>query len=236
MNFWIKNIVFGGLLIGLATYLFLEQEAIMDFVDSAEQFQDDVIQSTKENTASNEKVIEEPTQHRKKNIESDNAAAKGLSRFYANLHGEFGEEAKIRNNVVFLPEPNGNLEEILTAKAMVTRPLKPTWRGRTESRPFRKGQTLFQKLTEYAEDEGLDVIWWLNRDLIIKDPFRINKEMLYTAYMIGNAVQGHFPNGVTSYFCYKQRAIVLVEHDLEYLQEECSVLDPENLKRTNRRY
>lgn len=232
MMFWIRTILFGLLLAGLAYYLLANQESLSLMFDSSDSAQ---VSSTDEEKA-NDSPIDEPTQHVKKPVKTENAAAQGLSRFYANLHGEFGEEARIRNNVVYLPEPNGSLVEILQAKAMITRPLKASWRGMKESRPFRQGETLFQKLSEYAEKEGLEVIWWLNRDLIIKDPFRIDKETLYTAYLIGNAVEGHFPNGVTSYFCYKQRSIVLVDQDIDYLNQECEVLTPETLKRHSRRY
>ncbi|WP_286262801.1 TcpQ domain-containing protein [Thalassotalea atypica] len=234
MSFWIKNILFVVILLSL-TYLLLpnidELNAILDSESPEQQTSTSQISSV-----TSERAVIDPTQHVKKSLKTDNAASKGLSRFYANLHGEFGEEAKIRNNVVYLPDPTGNLKEILQAKALLTRPLKENWRGLKESRPFRKGETLFQKLSEYAERDGLEVIWWLNRDLVIKDPFRIEKEMLKTAYLIGNAVEGHFPEGVTTYFCYKQRSIVLIDKDLEYLQEECMVLNTESLKGGRRRY
>lgn len=232
MNFWIRSTIFGFILLGLAYFLFANQESLFEIIESAE------IESSVEseaNPSKTEKVVAQPKEFAKKALKTDNAAAKGLSRFYANLHGEYGEEAKIRNNIVFLPEPTGNLTEILEAKAKITRPLRVSWRGNTESRPFRTGETLFQKLSEYAEKEGLEVLWWLNKDLIIKDPFRINKELLYTAYLIGNAVEGHFPNGVIAYFCYNQRSIVLIEEDIEYLQKECEVLEPETLKQHKRR-
>mgnify|MGYP001944466105 CR=1 FL=1 len=214
-------------------YVLLPDKNELNALFDAEQTEQ---QTSTSQAATDDKAVVDPSQHVKKSLKTDNAAAKGLSRFYANLHGEFGEEAKIRNNVVYLPDPTGNLEEILQAKALMTRPLKENWRGMKESRPFRKGETLFQKLSEYAEKDGLEVIWWLNRDLVIKDPFRIEKEMLKTAYLIGNAVDGHFPEGVTTYFCYKQRSIVLIEQNLEYLQDQCMELNTESLKGGRRRY
>jgi len=229
--FWIRSFIFVICLGGLAYYLLANNEELLKLLDMQSQSSSSV--SEKDETS--EKAVVEPPQQSRRPINADNSAAQGLSRFYANLHGGFGEEAKIRNNVVFLPDPDDNLKEILTAKAMVTRPLKRTWRGYTEARPFRKGETLFQKLSEYAEKEGLEVIWWLNRDLIVKDPFRINKELLHTAYLIGNTIQGHFPDGVTSYFCNKQRTIVIVEKDIEYLKEDCLLLTPDNLKQAIRR-
>ncbi len=234
MNFWIRSSIFGVILFGLAYFLFANQESLFAIIESTEMSDSNATANGQAST-DKEAVIDQPTKFEKRPIKKENAAAQGLSRFYANLHGEYGEQAKIRNNIVFLPDPTGNLTEILEEKAKVTRPLKPSWRGNTESRPFRTGETLFQKLSEYSENEGLEIIWWLNKDLIIKDPFRIDKELLYTAYLIANAVQGHFPNGVTSYFCYKQRSIVLIEEGMDYLQQECEVLTPETLKQQTRR-
>lgn len=231
MTFWIRSFIFATILAGLAYYLFANNDELLKLINMDSQSS----ASAQDEAEIKEKTVVEPPQQKRRPINADNSAAQGLSRFYANLHGDFGEEARIRNNVVFLPDPNDNLKELLTAKAMVTRPLKRSWRGYTEPRPFRKGETLFQKLSEYAEKEGIEVMWWLNRDLVIKDPFRINKELLHTAYLIGNVIQGHFPDGVTSYFCNKQRTIVIIEQDIDYLGEDCMLLTPENLKQSTRR-
>ena len=123
-----------------------------------------------------------------------------------------------------MPEPKGDLEKILEARRLTTRPLRKNWTGKTESHPFRLGETLFQKLSEYAQDNGLEVIWWLNRDFLVKDAFRVNKNIITTSYQVGKAIEGHFENGLSIYFCYQQRAIVLIEHDIPYLANECMLL------------
>lgn len=215
MLFWLKNIVFLIVLIALAYYLIANEEELFA-------------------TSSQEEIIESPVADGKVatpaakpavNIKQSNAAAEGLSRFYANLHGtDDSSGPRIRNNIVYLPEPKGDLVEILEAKRLVTRPLRRNWKGSTESRPFRKGQTLHQKLLEYAQQDGLDVIWWLDRDFLVKDPFRINKDIVETAYRVGKAIDGHFQDGLTTYFCHQQRTLVLIEKELSYLDEECILL------------
>lgn len=219
MLFWIKNVVFLLVLIALAYYLIANEEELFD-------------------TASNNEPVAEmsdvPAKKTKPVIDKKktNAAAEGLSRFYANLHGSDDDDGpRIRNNIVYLPEPKGDLVEILEARRLVTRPLRKNWRGTTDNRPFRKGQTLHQKLVEYAEKDGLEVIWWLDRDFIVKDPFRINKDIVNTAHRVGQAIGGHFQNGLSSYFCYQQRTLVLIEKELSYLDEECLLLP---LKKKNR--
>jgi len=219
MNFWLRNIIFGSFLIVLAYLLFENQEVLFPA-------------SENDRTVSEEVAVVKPSDKAKmikkapaKQSKSKNAAAEGLSRFYANLHGDDDSSGpKIRNNIVYLPEPKGDIVKLLEARRMVTRPLRRNWRGSNENHPFRLGETLFQKLSEYANDEGLEVIWWLNRDFLVKDPFRINKEIIKTAFQVGKAVEGHFQEGIEVYFCYQQRALVLINLDIPYLDEECILL------------
>lgn len=217
MLFWIKNAVFLLILIVLAYFLVVNEEALFSGEPETPV-----------------EVADMPASKQTKTVESKkkaNSAAEGLSRFYANLHGSDDDGPRIRNNIVYLPEPKGDLVEILEARRLVTRPLLRNWRGTVDNRPFRKGQTLHQKLVEYAEDDGLEVIWWLDRDFLVKDPFRINKDIVHTAYWVGKAIGGHFQDGLSSYFCYQQRTLVLVEKEIPYLDEECLLLPQKSRKR-----
>lgn len=135
---------------------------------------------------------------------------------------------KIQNNIVYLPAPTGDLINHLEARRMVTRPYRASWHGKTEARPFRIGETLFQKVSEYAGNEGLEVIWWLERDFVVKDPFRINQNILDTAFQIGKSIEGHFENGISIFFCFRHRALVYIEEPVDYLTKECTLLSSKN--------
>lgn len=214
MFFWIRNIVISIVLIGLAYYLLANQDELFPEEGAIVE---EVIGDDTSNTETN------PAPEKK--AKRKNSAAEGLSRFYANLHGSDDEDGpKIVNNIVYLPDPSGDLIKILEARRMVTRPLRKTWNGTKESRAFRVGETLYQKLSQYAQADGLEVIWWLNRDYVVKDPFRINRNIVKTSHLIGRAIEGHFINGVSSYFCYQQRTLVLIEESIDYLDEECILL------------
>ncbi|MBA6363388.1 TcpQ domain-containing protein [Colwellia sp. BRX8-4] len=226
MNFWLRNIIFGSILIALAFLLFDNQEELFFSLSDDTQATAEVAPIKPADKA----VLASESSTSK--IKSNNAAADGLSRFYANLHGDDGSSGpKIRNNIVYLQEPTGDIVKLLEARRMVTRPLRKNWRGTNENHPFRLGETLFQKLSEYANSEGLEVIWWLNRDFLVKDPFRINKEIIKTAYQVGKAVEGHFREGIKVYFCHQQRAIVLIDLDIPYLDEECILLPQKSQRR-----
>lgn len=219
MGFWIRNIILAVLLIGLAWAFFANQDYLLSLDGTLE---------TQQQVATSETGAAKPTVKYQQGRKLDNAAAEGLSNFYAKIYGSSIDKKgpKIRNNIIFLPDPQGDLVKILQAREMVVRPYRKTWRGSTASRPFRKQQTLYQKLAEYAAEDGLEIIWWLNRDFIVKDPFRIEKDILKTAYQVGEAVSGHFPEGIVSYFCYRQRTLVFINEAPAYLDEECLPLKP----------
>ncbi len=222
MNFWLRNLIIATVLLGLIAALLLNQDALLTL---DEQWVTEPEPEPSPTPPAKRNKVNAP-----RNIKNSNAAAEGLSSFYASLQGDIDEGGlRIRNNTVYLPDPKGDLIEILEARRLVTRPLRKKWQGSKESRPFRKGETLFQKLTEYAEKDKLAVIWWLNRDYLVKDPFRIEADIIQTSFQIGKAIAGHFDHGISSYFCYQQRALVLIENEkhirnFEYLNNECLLL------------
>lgn len=226
MKFWLPKIIFGFFLVILAILLLENQELILSALKKAEP------ESRAEVIDDSMPVMNIPRQDNSKpnitkavNKKSTNAAAEGLSSFYASINADMNKKGlRIKKNIVYLPDPKGDIDKILEARRLVTRPLRANWEGDKISRPFRVGQTLFQKLSEYAGNNGLEVIWWLNRDFLIKDPFRINKNILETAYQVGKAVGGHFENGISTFFCYQQRTIVLTDMPTDYMKKECTLL------------
>ena len=215
MGFWIRNIFFAIILIGLAYTFIANQDLLLSLNGSLEQeastetvrLKEVVPKPTpKTNTTSTAPASSTMKNHQYQQVRKPaNAAAEGLSNFYAKIYGDgIGEKGpKIRNNIIFLPDPHGSLVEILQAREMEVSPYN-------------------------AEQDDLKVIWWLNRDFIIKDAFRIEKNILKTAYQIGTAVSGHFPEGISSYFCYRQRTLVFISEAPEYLNKECILLKPQN--------
>ena len=219
------KIIIGLILIGLGAALWLNKAHLFGDKQSTSQVpavtnvdHHHKSETTPENVSVEEKKSETENVVKK----NSNPAADGLSRYYANLHGEMdGKGPKIRNNIVYLSEPEGDLALILEERRINTRPLRRSWTGNTDNHPFRLGETLYQKLTEYSKINDVELIWWLNRDFIVKSPFRINKDIIKTSYQVGKAIEGHFENGLSIYFCYQQRAIVLIEYDIPYLAKEC---------------
>lgn len=222
MMFWIRNILFLIILLALGYYLIANQETLFAEKVEVEQTAEEILAEKEDE----EQVIHSNDKAPSFTKEPKNAAAAGLSKFYANLRGTDEDDGpRVRNNVVYLPPPSGDLVQILEAKRLVTRPLRRNWQSARENLAFRVGFTLNQKLTEYAENNGLEVFWWIDKDFLIKDPFRINKDIIQAAYQITKGVEGHFQDGLKAYFCYRHRSLVVVQEDFEYLDEQCQLLD-----------
>ncbi|MBU2869674.1 TcpQ domain-containing protein [Colwellia sp. E2M01] len=227
MGFWLRNLILGLFLAILAWGFISNKDLLLSLagsLESEDNAQAQIIDETPATIATAQKTttVNKPQQ----SIGSSNAAAIGLSKFYANLHGDMdGKGPKIRNNIVYLSDPQGNLVELLQARERIVRPYRKNWQGSVESRPFRPGETLNQKLAEYTEAQGVELIWWLNRDYVVKDSFRIEQDLLKTSFQVAKAVAGHFPSGLSTFFCYKQRAIVVIESEPhDFLDNECTLL------------
>jgi len=227
MNFWLKNLIFTAVLGAVAFLLLADQNNILALIMGDDTVEEVIVES-KTNDKSKKATVaiqKNATTKKTSTKKKENAAASGLSKFYASINPDMNAKGpRIKKNIVYLPDPKGNLVQMLETRRMLVRPYRKSWLGRKESRPFRKGQTLYQKLSEYASNDNLEVIWWLNRDFVIKDAFRIDKSIIETAYSVGKAVEGHFQNGIHTFFCYSQRTLVLTDDPLDYLKDECKLL------------
>ncbi|MEI6895149.1 MAG: TcpQ domain-containing protein [Colwellia sp.] len=228
MNFWLRSIILSFFLAVLAWGFIINQELLLS-ISASFQNKAEIESTTQEKTVTAPKPkaeIKNKSEPYQQGRKSTNAAALGLSKFYANLYGDrAGNGPKIRNNIVYMSYPPGDLSKILHAREMIVRPYTKNWQSRIESRPFRRGETLNQKLIEYSEKEGIRFIWWLNRDYIIKDPFRVELDILKTSYQVAKSIEGHFQSGLAIFFCYRQRAIVVIEKGTQpFLHKECILL------------
>ena len=110
MSFWIRNAVIAAVLVGLAITFIINKDLIL----SANQEEAQDIENQ-------EKLPDADAKKYKQGQKTGNAAADGLSKFYAKIYGDKNER-KIVNDVIFLPEPEGDIVEILQARKLIVRP------------------------------------------------------------------------------------------------------------------
>ena len=226
MFFWVRNIIFGLILICLAAYFFINKDLMMSSLNT------EMVEVSPKVDMVKPKATVTPTTTAKKNKEdkSTNKAAEALSKFYANINAEdIGKYGPVvRNNIVYLPALEDDLELLLDERIKVVTPLPEHWQGASQSYPFRTGETIFKRLLAFAEKDELTVFWRLSKDFIVKDNFRVNKNVLKTALQLGQSIAGHFPNGLSVYFCYQSKSIVMIEGTKSFLDERCKRIKPKS--------
>ncbi|ASM55211.1 hypothetical protein PNIG_a3305 [Pseudoalteromonas nigrifaciens] len=151
--------------------------------------------------------------------ESNNAAAQGLSRFYSSIRNKVSsEQGKF---VLQLKKPEQTLERVLAERMRIIEPIPKTWTGKIEPRRFENGSTLKKALSQYASNEGIELYWYLSKDYVVKDHFRVDSNFTSTLYQVGRAINDDFENEVYTYLCHKQRAAVITELPSEFVRTNC---------------
>ena len=153
--------------------------------------------------------------------ESENAAANGLTRFYKSIRSQINESKERQKFVVELGTPTATLESLLTKRDLTVKPMPQHWVGKDEARRFERGFTLQEALTDYANEEGIALYWYLNKDYVIKDHFRADGNFLSTLYKVSRSVNNDFENEVYVFFCNRQRAAIVTELPSEYVRSNC---------------
>ncbi len=152
-----------------------------------------------------------------------NAAAKGLSQFYSAIRNSANALADAKKYVLEIQKPEVQLNTALKERARFVTPSKASWRGEQKSRRFKKGQTLKTVLNDMAQQEGIALMWYLEKDYVIKHSFRVDDNFIATLYQVGQAIDSDFEYDVKSYYCYKHRTAVITEKPSTFVQDNCII-------------
>lgn len=151
-----------------------------------------------------------------------NSAAKGLSDFYASIRGTLADGAdRISDFRIRLPDTSEKLTSQLTQRSKIVVPGEPNWRGEITDRRFREGDTVKNKLTDYARAEGIELFWTLPRDYVIKQYFQTDSSLIGTIHQISVAIAPDFSSPVLAYYCPQERAAVITDKANDYLRQHC---------------
>ena len=150
-------------------------------------------------------------------------AAKGLSSFYGKV-----KEHLLNKNVAdgdgfvlhVKPSPF-SLDEQLERRGNMVTPGNPKFTGKAVERHFQVGDTIRSKLGAAAKDEGLELIWDLDRDYKIKYYFNVETNFLRTLSTVASALDSDFEKEVRAYYCYKQRAAIITHEATAFIKSNC---------------
>jgi hypothetical protein len=157
----------------------------------------------------------------------ERSVAKGLSDFYREFRMTANEPERSEgaDMVLDLTPSEQSLDDRLQSMSSALKPVDSRWEGEYKYRTFRAGNTLREAISSYAEQEGMQVIWDLNQDFVIKHQFQMDNTVAGSLAKIASAIDSNFEGKVATFVCPKQRSLVVTEKVTEYLSTQCSRVD-----------
>lgn len=195
MWFWIRHIAFGMILI-IAAYIMLNTQ---DFQFSVN-----------------------PSGSSGKFSTQQNAAAKGLSDFYAKIRDAVDSNRPNGNKFVLHNElPKETMTENLQKRRLIVKPSPRNWKGETKERNFSKGDTLKSQLSHFAHEEGIELYWYLQRDYVVKHMMNVESDFVVALYKVAEAIDSDFQGKVIAYYCPQERAAIVTDRADTYVSQNC---------------
>ncbi len=154
---------------------------------------------------------------------NERSVAKGLSDFYSEFRMTNEEPVNEGADMVLdMAISDESLEERLESMSSDFKPVDDRWVGEYKYRTFMAGSTLRRAISIYAEQEGMQVIWNLKQDFVIKHQFQMDDTVAGSLATIASAIDSNFEGKVATFVCPKQRSLVVTEEVSDYLTAECN--------------
>lgn len=156
----------------------------------------------------------------------DKSVSKGLSDFYRDfrMSATDPKEEEQGDFVIDIAGVDANLDSKLAKMSSQTRPVEKDWTGEYKNRAFREGNTLREAISQYAQAEGMQVIWNLEQDFVIKYQFQLDNTVSGSLAKIASAIDSGFEGEVKAYLCAEQRSLVVTAEETDFLSKNCRLL------------
>ena len=157
--------------------------------------------------------------------ESGRQAMEGFGNFYSELKSKYDKAMAGQGDeqfVIDLKKPDSTLTQELQKIGVATRSVSGAWVGERKNRRFVKGDTLRERMQDMAAEENMHLIWWLDRDFVVKLPFRVEETTVGTLYKMSTAIDSDFERDVYAFFCPIQRTMVVTDIVEHYVRENCA--------------
>lgn len=156
------------------------------------------------------------------NSTAENPVAKGVAKFYAEVRQAVKPgSTRLDDYTIELAQPVKTVVERLEDRALEVTPSKPSWQGEYKKRSFKENETMKTALENFARDEGVEIIWDLQYDYIIKNHFAEKSDLKSLVDKVSRVVAGDFGGQVHSFYCPKERTLVLSGEPDRYLTDFC---------------
>ena len=168
------------------------------------------------------------------NENADNTAKKdknvssNMSSFYSKYRQSQTKPLEERTSdfVMKLNETSDRtLNDRLKDMESIQQPVTGRWVGEHKFRTFSAGSTLRESITNFAQKEGMQVIWELDQDFIIKDHFQMDDTIVGSLHKIARTVDSNFNGTVRAYVCPRNRSLVITAKESDYLTRYCALAE-----------
>ena len=156
----------------------------------------------------------------------EKSVSRGLSEFYRNFRMSAIDPAEDDQGdfVLDIAGVDPNLDNKLAQMSSQTRPVEKNWTGEHKYRTFQEGNTLREAISQYAQAEGMQVIWNLEQDFVIKHQFQLDNTVAGSLAKIASAIDSSFEGQVKAYLCAEQRSLVVTAQETEFLTTNCRLV------------
>ena len=149
--------------------------------------------------------------------------SENMSKFYSEyrLSSRHPRDEGLGDFVLEVKTSDQPLDTRLEQMESLQQPISGRWVGEHKHRTFKAGTTLRSAITNYAQAEGMQVVWELDQDFIVKHQFQMNNTIVGSLRVIANAIDSNFDGKVKAYVCPKQRSLVITAKVTDYLSKQC---------------
>jgi hypothetical protein len=153
----------------------------------------------------------------------ERSISSNMSRFFSNhiSSSRYANGNRVGDFVMDVKISDTPLVERLKKMANLQKPVPSKWVGEYKHRLFKAGGTLRGSITNYAQSEGMQVIWELEQDFIVKYPFQLDDSLLGSLKKIGETIDPNFDGEVKTYMCPRQHSMVITSQSSKYLEKQC---------------
>ena len=147
-----------------------------------------------------------------------------MSKFYAEyrMSSSRPRSKELGDFVLEVEQPQQDMDKRLQDMEALQSTVTRGWVGEHKHRHFKAGTTLRESISAHAQAEGMQVLWELDQDFIIKQPFEMEDTIVGSLRQIALTIGANFDSGaLQTWFCPKQRALVIATKTNNYLLQNC---------------
>lgn len=150
-----------------------------------------------------------------------------ISRFFTAVHDAAWARDRKRKWILDIDLSDRSLLNELDQKArIIGDPVTLEWRGAVKTRWFMADDTLKTNAERIAAEEDMELIWWLDKDYVVRAAFQVHANIIQTLDRLARSLNSQHPGNVQAYLCPRQRVILIADRDaVESVLHYCTAVE-----------